>query len=83
MRPLNENVLVKPDPIEETTQGGIILSEKAIEKPLIGTVISVGNKVTDIKVGERVVYGKYEGTSLEINGELHLIMTQGGILAIL
>lgn len=89
--PLGDRVLVKPLDAEEKTKGGIILPDTAKEKPQEGKVVSVGKgKVADdgklvaleVKAGDKVLYGKYSGTEIKINGEDHLIVREEDILAI-
>jgi len=92
IKPLHDRVLVKPSAMEEKTAGGIYLPDTAKEKPQEGEVIAVGpGKVTDngtkipleVKVGDKVLYGKYSGTEVTINGVEHLIMRESDIFAIL
>ena len=72
---------------EEKTIGGIIIPDTAKEKPLQGKVVAVGNGTKDeemvIAVGDHVLYGKYSGTELELEGEKYLIMRQSDVLAIM
>ncbi len=91
VKPLADRVVVKPSPAEEKTKGGIILPDTAKEKPVIGEVVAVGpGKVTDdgkkiapeVKVGDKVLYGKYSGTEVTIDGEEYLIMREADIFAI-
>ena len=86
IRPLADRVLVVPAPAEEKTIGGIIIPGTAKEKPLKGEVVAVGNGTKDeemiVKVGDTVLYGKYAGTELELEGAKYLIMRQSDILAI-
>jgi chaperonin GroES len=91
VKPLADRVVVKPAPAEEKTKGGIILPDTAKEKPVIGEVVAVGpGKVTDdgkkiapeVKVGDKVLYGKYSGTEVTIDGEEYLIMREADIFAI-
>ncbi len=86
IKPLADRVLVVPAPAEERTIGGIIIPDTAKEKPLKGEVVAVGNGTKDedmvVKVGDTVLYGKYAGTELELNGTKYLIMRQSDILAI-
>ena len=86
IRPLADRVLVKPAAAEEKTVSGIIIPDTAKEKPLKGDVIAVGNGTKDeemvVKEGDKVLYGKYAGTEIEIDGEKYLIMRQSDILAI-
>lgn len=87
IKPLADRVLVKPAPAEEKTAGGIIIPDTAKEKPLQGTVLAVGNGTKDeemvLKAGDTVLYGKYSGTEVELDGEKYLIMRQNDVLAIL
>ena len=87
IRPLADRVLVKPAAAEEKTLGGIIIPDSAKEKPLKGEVVAVGNGTKDeemvVKNGDTVLYGKYAGTEIELDGEKYLIMRQSDILAII
>ena len=86
IKPLADRVLVVPAPAEERTIGGIIIPDTAKEKPLKGEVVAVGNGTKDeemiVKVGDTVLYGKYAGTELELEGTKYLMMRQSDILAI-
>ena len=85
IQPLADRVLVKPAAAEEKTVGGIIIPDSAKEKPLRGDVLAVGNGTKDeemvLKAGDQVLYGKYAGTELELEGEKFLIMRQSDVLA--
>ena len=87
IKPLADRVLVQPAPAEEKTVGGIIIPDTAKEKPLQGKVLAVGNGTKDeamvLKEGDTVLYGKYSGTEVELDGEKYLIMRQSDVLAIL
>ena len=87
IKPLADRVLIFPAPAEEKTIGGIIIPDTAKEKPLKGEVIAVGNGTKDeemvLKVGDTVLYGKYAGTELEVEGAKYLIMRQSDVLAVL
>ena len=87
IKPLADRVLILPAPAEEKTIGGIIIPDSAKEKPLKGKVIAIGNGTTDeemvVKPDDTVLYGKYAGTEIELDGEKYLIMKQSDILAIL
>ena len=87
IRPLADRVLIQSAPAEEKTVGGIIIPDSAKEKPLKGEVKAVGNGTKDeemvVKPGDTVLYGKYAGTEIELDGEKYLIMRQSDILAIL
>ena len=87
VKPLSDRVLIEPVAAEEVTVGGIIIPDTAKEKPLRGTVKAVGNGTKDeamvVKEGDTVLYGKYAGTELEVDGVKYLMMRQCDILAIL
>ncbi|MDI9573333.1 MAG: co-chaperone GroES [Bacteroidota bacterium] len=87
LKPLADRVLVEPAEAEQKTAGGIIIPDTAKEKPQKGTVIAVGNGKKDepltVKVGDVVLYGKYAGTEINIDGKDYLIMRESDILAIL
>lgn len=87
IQPLADRVLVKPAPAEEKTIGGIIIPDTAKEKPAKGEVIACGNGTKDeemvVKVGDQVMYGKYAGQEIDVDGEKLLIMRQSDILAII
>ena len=87
IKPLADRVLVKPAAAEEKTAGGIIIPDTAKEKPLKGEVLAVGGGTKDeemvLKSGDTVLYGKYSGTEVEIDGEKYLIMRQSDVLAVL
>ena len=86
IKPLADRVLVKPAAAEEKTVSGIIIPDTAKEKPLKGEVIATGDGTKDekmvVKKGDEVLFGKYAGTELEVDGEKLLIMRQSDILAI-
>ena len=87
IKPLADRVLIKPAPAEEKTVGGIIIPDTAKEKPLQGSVLAVGHGTKDeemvLKEGDTVLYGKYSGTEVELDGEKYLIMRQSDVLAVL
>jgi len=87
IKPLADRVLVKPAAAEEKTVSGIIIPDSAKEKPLKGEVIAVGNGTKDEEMvlaqGDHVLYGKYAGTEIELDGEKYLIMRQSDVLAII
>ncbi len=87
IKPLADRVLIKPTPAEERTLSGIIIPDTAKEKPLRGTVIAVGNGTKDeemiVKENDVVMFGKYAGTEIELDGEKLMIMRQSDILAII
>ncbi|MDE5940868.1 MAG: co-chaperone GroES [Muribaculaceae bacterium] len=86
LKPLADRVLIKPVPAEETTLSGIIIPDSAKEKPLKGTVLATGDGTKDekmvVKEGDTVLYGKYAGTEIELEGEKYLIMRQSDVLAV-
>ncbi len=92
IRPLDDRVLIKPIEAEDKTAGGIVLPDTAKEKSQRGEVVEVGNgKLLDsgdraplaVKKGDRVVFGKYAGTEIKIDGTQHQIMREHEILAVL
>lgn len=92
VRPLHDRIIVKRLPEEEKTKSGIIIPDTAKEKPQEGEVIAVGNgrilengqKVPmDVKVGDKVIFGKYAGTEIKIEGEEYLIMREEDVLGII
>ena len=86
VKPLADRVLVEPAPAEETTASGIIIPDSAKEKPQRGKVIAVGNGKPEepltVSVGDVVLYGKYAGTEINIEGADYLIMRESDIFAI-
>ncbi len=86
IKPLADRVLVRPAAAEEKI-GGIIIPDTAKEKPLKGEVVAVGNGTKDeemiLSAGDEVLYGKYAGTEIELDGEKFLIMRQSDVLAVL
>lgn len=92
IRPLGDRVLVKPMDKEKQERGGLIIPDTAKEKPQEGEIVAAGKGKTaddgklipmDVKVGDKVLYGKYSGTEIKIDGEDHLIMHQEDILGVL
>ncbi len=87
IKPLADRVLIEPTAAEEVTMGGIIIPDSAKEKPLKGTIVAVGNGTKDeemiLKEGETMLYGKYAGTELELEGKKYLIMRQSDVLAVI
>jgi len=83
--PIEDRVLIEPKAAEERTASGIIIPDSAKEKPQQGTVVAVGPGTKDItmqiKVGDVVLYGKYSGTEITIDGKNYLMMRQSDILA--
>jgi len=87
IKPLADRVLVEPAQAEEKTAGGIIIPDTAKEKPQKGTVVAVGPGKKDepmtVKVGDLVLYGKYSGTEITIDGSNYLIMRESDIVAVI
>ncbi len=87
LKPLQDRVLVEAAPAESKTAGGIIIPDTAKEKPQKGKVIAVGNGKKDepmtVKAGDTVLYGKYSGTEIQVDGKEYLIMRESDIYAIL
>jgi chaperonin GroES len=92
IRPLQDRVLVKRVAEEEKTKGGIIIPDSAKEKPVEGKVIAVGRgkvmddgklRELDVKKGDRILFGKYAGTEIKLDGEEHLILREDDILGVL
>ena len=91
LRPLGDRVVVKPSAREEMTKSGIVLPDTAKEKPQEGSILAVGpgrilddgkREEMDVKVGQKVLYGKYAGTEFKVDGDDLLIVSQKDILAI-
>jgi len=91
IKPLHDRVIVKRVEEEEKTKGGIIIPDTAKEKPVEGKVVAAGDgKITEdgkklpleVKKGDRVLFGKYAGTEINIDGEEHLIMKEDDIIAL-
>lgn len=92
IRPLQDRVIVRRVKEEEKTKGGLYIPDTAKEKPVEGTVLAVGNgkvgedgsvRKLDIKEGDRVLFGKYSGTEVKIEGEEHLILREDDILGVI
>ncbi|MDD7560036.1 MAG: co-chaperone GroES [Porphyromonas sp.] len=87
IKPLSDRVLVRPAEAEQKTASGIIIPDTAKEKPLQGEVIAVGHGTKDeemvLKAGDRVLYGKYAGTEIQLDGEKYLIMKQNDVFAVI
>jgi len=92
IRPLNDRIVVKGIPEEERSRGGIIIPDSAKEKPQQGKVIAVGQGrredggkliPLDVKAGDKVLFGKYAGTEIKIDGEEHLILREEDVLGVI
>ena len=91
-RPLHDRVVVKRIEAEEKTKGGIIIPDSAKEKPIEGEVLAVGNgkvledgtvRKLDVKAGDRVLFGKYSGTEVKVDGDDVLVMREEDIMAVI
>jgi len=92
IRPLHDRVVIKRMEEERTTAGGIVIPDSATEKPIRGEVVSVGNgkvneagdvRPLDVKAGDQVLFGKYSGTEIKIDGEDLLVMREDDIMGVL
>ena len=87
IKPISDRVVIAPLAAETTTASGIIIPDTAKEKPQEGTVVAVGNGKPDepmtVKVGDKVLYGKYSGTELKFDGKDYLIVRESDLLGIL
>ena len=91
-RPLHDRILIKRVEKEERSQGGIIIPDSAKEKPQEGEVVAIGNgkrldngqvQTLDVKVGDRILFGKYSGSEIKVDNEEHLILREDEVLGIL
>jgi chaperonin GroES len=92
IRPLHDRVVVRRMEEERTTAGGIVIPDSATEKPIQGEVIAVGNgkildngenRPLDLKVGDRVLFGKYSGTEVKLDGTDYLVMREDDIMGVI
>jgi chaperonin GroES len=92
VRPLSDRILVKRVESESKTKGGIIIPDTAKEKPVQGVVVAVGpglvredgsRRESVLKAGDKVLFGKYDGTEIKVDGETHLILREGDVLGVL
>jgi len=92
MRPLHDRVIVKRMEEERTSPGGIVIPDAAAEKPIKGEVVAVGNgkilengdvRVLDVSVGDKILFGKYAGTEVKVEGEELLVMKEDDIMAVI
>jgi len=92
IRPLHDRVIVKREEEERKSAGGILIPESAAEKPIRGKVLAVGNgkilesgevRKLDVKVGDKILFGKYSGTEVKVDGEDVLVMREEDILAVI
>ncbi len=92
LRPLHDRIIVKRTEEERTTPGGIVIPDTAAEKPIRGEVIAAGNgkllengekRPLDVKAGDKVLFGKYSGTEVKVDGEDFLVMREDDVMAII
>lgn len=87
VKPLADRVLIEPAEAEQKTAAGIIIPDANKEKPQKGTIVAVGNGKKDepmtVKIGDNVLYGKYSGTEINIDGKVYLIMKESDVFAII
>ena len=92
LRPLHDRVIVKRLEEERTSPGGIVIPDSATEKPIKGEVLAVGNgkilddgskRELDVKIGDKVLFGKYSGTEVKVEGEELLVMREDDIMAVI
>jgi chaperonin GroES len=92
IRPLHDRVVVRRMAEERTSPGGIVIPDTAAEKPIQGEIIAVGNgkildngdrRALDVKVGDRILFGKYSGTEVKVSGEEVLVMREEDIMAVI
>ena len=92
IRPLHDRVIVKRLEEERTSPGGIVIPDTAAEKPIQGKIVAVGNgkilengqvRALDVKVGDKVLFGKYSGTEVKVEGEELLVMREEGLMAVI
>ncbi|MCP5199455.1 MAG: co-chaperone GroES [Gammaproteobacteria bacterium] len=92
IRPLHDRIIVKRWEEEKTSPGGIVIPDSAAEKPVKGEVVAVGNgkilesgevRALDLKVGDKVIFGKYSGTEVKVDGDDLLVMREDDIMAVI
>ena len=92
IRPLQDHVIIKRMEEEKTSPGGIVIPDSATEKPIKGEVVAVGNGLVldngeirplDLKVGDKVLFGKYSGTEVKLDGEELVVMKEDDVMAVL
>jgi chaperonin GroES len=92
LRPLHDRVIVKRTEEERTSPGGIVIPDTAAEKPIKGEVIAAGNgkilengdiRPLDVKVGDKILFGKYAGTEVKVEGQEYLVMREDDIMAVI
>ena len=92
IRPLHDRIVVRRVEDERTSPGGIVIPDSATEKPMQGTVLAVGNgkmlesgeqRALDVKVGDKVMFGKYSGTEVKVDGEEVLVMREDDVMGVI
>ena len=92
IRPLHDRVIVKRTPEDTTSPGGIVIPDSAAEKPVKGEVVAVGNgkvldsgalRKVDLKVGDKILFGKYSGTEVKVDGQELVVMREEDVMAVL
>jgi chaperonin GroES len=92
LRPLHDRVIVKRTEEERTSPGGIVIPDTAAEKPIRGEIVAAGNgklmesgelRPLDVKVGDKVLFGKYAGTEVKVDGQDYLVMREDDIMAVI
>ncbi len=92
IRPLHDRVVIRRTEEEKTSPGGIVIPDSATEKPIKGEVVAVGNgkvldngetRALDLKAGDRVLFGKYSGTEVKVEGEELLVMREDDVMAVI
>ena len=92
IRPLHDRIIVKRMEEERTSPGGIVIPDAATEKPIKGEVVAAGNgkilengtvRALDVKVGDHILFGKYSGTEVKVDGEEYLVMREEDVMAVL
>ena len=92
IRPLHDRVVIRRTKEEKTSPGGIVIPDSATEKPIKGEVVAVGNgkvldngetRALDLKAGDRVLFGKYSGTEVKVDGEELLVMREDDVMAVI
>lgn len=82
LRPIGKHFAVIPQDVTTQTDGGILLPDVATDKPTRGTVVAIGQKVDNVQVGDTVLYSRFAGTEVTLDGTDYLLLTQGDILAV-
>jgi chaperonin GroES len=83
LKPLFDRIIVERKSAEEKTLGGIILPDTAKEKPVEGTVLAIGKDVKDLAVGDKILFAKFGGTEVKLDGKIYLIMKEIDVLGVI